>query len=70
MAQSADKVDEGSLAGGGIIHVPVLVYLLHFPVHSVTATSRFISAIMALTGTFVHGVHETVFLVIGVVLGA
>ena len=70
MAQSADKVDEGSLAGGGIIHVPVLVYLLHFPVHSVTATSRFISAIMALTGTFVHGVHRTLLLVRRVVIGA
>ncbi len=64
--------------GGGIVHVPALVYLLHFPVHVATATSHFILAIMALTGTvvhivtgtFVHGVHRTVSLAIGVVIGA
>jgi uncharacterized membrane protein YfcA len=51
--------------GGGIIHVPVLGYFLHFPVHVATATSHFVLAIMALTGTvvhiltgtFAHGVH-------------
>ena len=64
--------------GGGIIHVPGLVYLLHFPVHIATATSHFILAIMALagtivhilTGTFSHGVHRTVALAIGVLMGA
>jgi len=64
--------------GGGIIHVPALSYLLNFPVHIATATSHFILAIMALTGTVVHiltgafhhGVHRTVALAIGVVLGA
>jgi uncharacterized protein len=64
--------------GGGIIHVPALVYLLHFPVHVATATSHFILAIMALTGTLVHvlngslthGVHHLFFLAAGVVLGA
>jgi uncharacterized protein len=64
--------------GGGIIHVPVLVHLLNFPVHIATATSHFILAIMALTGTVVHiitgtfssGVHRTVALAIGVLLGA
>lgn len=64
--------------GGGIIHVPALVYLLHFPVHIATATSHFILAIMALTGTMVHiltgtfshGVHQTISLSIGVVIGA
>jgi uncharacterized membrane protein YfcA len=64
--------------GGGIIHVPALVFLLHFPVHIATATSHFILAIMALTGTIVHiltgtfshGVHRTIALAIGVVLGA
>ncbi len=40
--------------GGGIIHVPALVWFLHFPVHIATATSHFILAIMALTGTLVH----------------
>jgi uncharacterized membrane protein YfcA len=40
--------------GGGIIHVPALAWLLHFPVHIATATSHFILAIMALSGTLVH----------------
>jgi len=64
--------------GGGIIHVPALVYFLHFPVHVATSTSHFILAIMALTGTMVHvlngvltnGVHHLILLSIGVVLGA
>jgi uncharacterized protein len=64
--------------GGGIIHVPVLIYALDFPVHVATATSHFILAIMSLTGTLVHmgagdlsgGVNETLALAIGVMLGA
>lgn len=64
--------------GGGIIHVPALVYFLHFPVHVATATSHFILVVMALTGTLVHvftgsfshGVHHMISLSIGVVLGA
>jgi len=64
--------------GGGIIHVPALVHLLNFPVHIATATSHFILAGMALTGTTVHiatgvfsqGVRRTIPLAIGVLLGA
>jgi uncharacterized protein len=64
--------------GGGIIHVPVLSYLLGFPVHVATATSHFVLAAMALagtvvhvlTGTFAHGVHRTIALTVGVVAGA
>jgi uncharacterized protein len=64
--------------GGGIIHVPALVWFLHFPVHIATATSHFILAVMALAGTLVHlwtgsltrGVHETLALALGVLLGA
>lgn len=64
--------------GGGIIHVPALVYLLGFPVHVATATSHFILAVMALTGTvvhvlqgsFAHGTHHLSSLAIGVVAGA
>jgi uncharacterized membrane protein YfcA len=40
--------------GGGIVHVPVLVLVLGFPVHTATATSHFMLAIMALAGTSVH----------------
>ena len=64
--------------GGGIIHVPALSYFLGFPVHVATATSHFVLAIMALAGTmvhiatgvFAHGVHRTIALAIGVLLGA
>ena len=64
--------------GGGFIHVPALARLLNFPVHIATATSHFVLAIMALTGTlvhvaqgaFVHGVRRTVLLGIGVIIGA
>jgi len=64
--------------GGGFIHVPVLVHLLNFPVHVATATSQFILAIMSFSGTvthvvtgaFQHGIRRTIFLSVGVVVGA
>ena len=64
--------------GGGIVHVPALVGLLGFPVHVATATSHFMLAIMAGTGTiahvaagaFHHGLRRTVALAIGVLIGA
>jgi uncharacterized membrane protein YfcA len=40
--------------GGGIIQVPLLVRLLHFPPHIATATSQFIVAVMAFAATVVH----------------
>lgn len=64
--------------GGGIIHVPALTSLLNFPIHIATATSHFILAIMALTGTIVHlmkgtlqsGLQTAAFIGIGVIIGA
>ena len=64
--------------GGGFIHVPALARLLNFPVHIATATSHFVLAVMALTGTLVHiaqgvfvrGVRRTALLAIGVLIGA
>jgi uncharacterized membrane protein YfcA len=64
--------------GGGGINVTALVYFLDFPVHIATATSQFVLAIMALTGTLVHiwdgslkqGVEYTLCLAIGVLLGS
>jgi uncharacterized membrane protein YfcA len=64
--------------GGGIIHVPAMVYLLGFPVHVATATSHFVLAVMALAGTaahiatgvFAHGVHRTIYLALGAIVGA
>jgi hypothetical protein len=65
--------------GGGIVHVPILVRILGYSVHTATATSHFILAIMALTGTITHiaagsfshgGIKRTIFLGIGVTFGA
>ena len=46
--------------GGGIIHVPMMVYVLNFPVHIATATSCFILAVSALGGTVTHVLLEHV----------
>lgn len=64
--------------GGGFIHVPALNRLLNFPVHIATATSHFVLAIMALTGTLVHiwrgvfqeGIARTAMIAAGVIIGA
>jgi uncharacterized protein len=64
--------------GGGIIHVPALIHLLKFPVHVATATSHFILAFLALTGTLEHAAQgafaetadRTVWLALGAVVGA
>jgi uncharacterized protein len=64
--------------GGGIIHVPVMIHVLNFPVHIATATSHFVLAVMSLSGTIVHitsgvlskGVLQTIALSIGVLFGA
>src|SRR5262249_9636304 len=40
--------------GGGIVHVPVLVMVLNYPIHVATATSHFVLATTAFTGTATH----------------
>lgn len=40
--------------GGGIIHVPVMATVLHFPIHIAAATSQFVLMFMAAEGTAVH----------------
>ena len=40
--------------GGGIIHVPAMVYLLGFPAHIATATSHFVLAISSMVGVGSH----------------
>lgn len=45
--------------GGGILHVPALMWLLGFPAHVATATSHFVLAFMALAGTLVHVANGT-----------
>jgi len=65
--------------GGGVIHVPLLVRAFGFPTHIATATSHFVLAIMAGTGTVTHialgsfhhhGLRRTIALSIGVITGA
>jgi hypothetical protein len=66
--------------GGGVIHVPLLVRALGFPTHVATATSHFVLAIMAGTGTLTHvalgsfahghGIRRAASLSVGVVAGA
>lgn len=65
--------------GGGVVHVPLLVRAFGFPTHIATATSHFVLAIMAGTGTITHlalgsfhhhGFRRTVALSAGVVAGA
>ncbi len=64
--------------GGGVIHVPALVYLLGFPPHVATATSHFVLAITTFVVTVYHGAtgslsggwERAAMLGIGVVFGA
>jgi uncharacterized membrane protein YfcA len=64
--------------GGGFLYVPALVYLLHFPIHTATATSLFVLTITSLTGLathiaadlYQHGVRRAFMLSIGAILGA
>ena len=64
--------------GGGIVHVPALIYVLNFPIHVATATSHLLLAVMSLagtlvhilTGSFQHGVRRTAALSVGVIIGA
>ena len=43
--------------GGGILHVPGMVYLLGFPVHLAAGTSHFVLAFTAAAGTISHVAH-------------
>lgn len=45
--------------GGGILHVPMLIYVLGFPAHIATATSHFILVFTGLTGTLTHAASGT-----------
>lgn len=66
--------------GGGIIHVPLLVGALGFPVHLATATSHFVLANMAFVGSLTHlaagnfdggdALPRALLISVGVVVGA
>jgi len=40
--------------GGGVVHVPAMVYLLGFPAHYATATSHFVLAVSSVVGVITH----------------
>jgi len=62
--------------GGGIIHIPVMLFILAMPTHSATATSHFILTITSFAGTIIFLYHNQIifnivlFTGIGVVMGA
>lgn len=66
--------------GGGVMQMPVMVTVLHFPVHIAAATSQFVLTFMAGGGTAVHvfrgtlhwdeALVEAVLLAVGAVPGA
>ncbi len=64
--------------GGGIIHVPVLVHVLDFPVHVATATSHAVLAMTSVAGVATHiatgafhaGIRRAAAISVGVVVGA
>lgn len=45
--------------GGGVIHVPVMATVLHFPIHIAAATSQFVLMFMSAEGTAVHIISGT-----------
>lgn len=49
--------------GGGLIHVPTMIYALAFPPHMATATSHFVLAISSFIGVISHiSLHHVVWL--------
>jgi uncharacterized membrane protein YfcA len=64
--------------GGGPFYVTMLVYPLHFPLHVATATTQFMLMIISLSWSsahfiasgFEHGIFRTLFLGVGVLIGA
>lgn len=64
--------------GGGVIHVPMMVFILHFAVHRATATSHLVLAITSCVVTVQHILHGSldgywtvaIPLAIGAIIGA
>ncbi len=65
--------------GGGVMHVPIMITLLRFPVHVAVATSHFVLAIISASGSAVHlangdlaghNLVRVLLLAIGVIPGA
>ena len=62
--------------GGGVIHVPAMVYLLGFPTHIATATSQFVLGISSFFGVISHYIIGNILMTpaltigIGAIVGA
>jgi uncharacterized membrane protein YfcA len=56
--------------GGGIIHVPAMVYLLGFPTHIATATSQFVLAVSSLFGVISHYLAKNILVTPALIIGA
>lgn len=56
--------------GGGIIHVPAMVYFLGFPTHIATATSHFVLAVSSLFGVISHYIAENILIAPALLMGA
>lgn len=56
--------------GGGIVHVPFMVYVLHFPVHVAIATSTCILAVSSLAGLVSHAMLGHIVWSSGLAIGA
>lgn len=56
--------------GGGIIHVPAMVYLLSFPPHIATATSHFVLAISSLFGVISHFLLDNILVKPALIIGS
>ncbi|MBI2848150.1 MAG: sulfite exporter TauE/SafE family protein [Chloroflexi bacterium] len=56
--------------GGGIIHVPALIFVLGFPVHIATATSHFVLAISTFFGSIAHLTLGNILIVPAIIVGA
>ena len=55
--------------GGGVIHVPIMIYVLGFPTHVATATSHFVLAVSSLFGVTSHLILGNVLLLPAVTIG-
>ena len=56
--------------GGGVIHVPAMIYVLNFPPHIATATSHFVLALSTLFGVISHLFWHNVVLSAAAPIGA
>lgn len=55
--------------GGGVIHVPIMIYILGFPTHVATATSHFVLAVSSLFGVTSHLLLGNVLLLPALTIG-